>query len=68
MFKLVIEAFKKDAKTFREKFEAIFFLVYWAIGFMCGVFFIIAPTDIVIKILGICVIILYAFVEGYLWD
>ena len=69
MFKLMIEAFKEDAKTFREKFEAIFFLVYWAIGFICGVCFIIIPsTDILIKILGICVIILYAFVEGYFWD
>lgn len=69
MFKLVIEAFKEDVKTFREKFEAIFFLVYWAIGFICGVCFIIIPsTNILIKILGICVIILYAFIEGYFWD
>lgn len=69
MFKLMIEVFKEDAKTFREKFEAILFLVYWAMGFICGVFFIIAPIeDVLIKILGICVIILYAFVEGYLWD
>lgn len=69
MFKLMIEAFKEDAKTFREKFEVIFFLVYWAIGFICGVFFIIIPnTDILIKILGICVIIFYAFIEGYFWD
>ena len=69
MFKMMIEAFKEDAKTFREKFEEIFFLVYWGIGFICGVFFIIAPIeDILIKILGIGVIILYAFMEGYFWD